>query len=137
MNRGGRPAKASQFADGEGGAAAADIAAARPRGRPRRPQLVPEDSRARPEEAAVRARLLKVDARCFRNMCRTILPNNLPPDGLPLAGRQKQSLVEMLNDTFFSQQKSSFSPQSIFYPLFLNEDGRIREKRLSKLHHRF
>ena len=98
---------------------------------------MPEDSRARPKEAAVRARLLKVDARFFRNMCRTILPNNLPPDGLPLAGRQKQSLVEMLNDTFFSQQKSSFSPQSIFYPLFLNEDGRIREKRLSKLHHRF
>ena len=38
---------------------------------------------------------------------------------------------------FFSPQKFTFSPQSIFYPHFLNEDGRIREKRLSKLHYRF
>ena len=93
VNRGGRPAKASQPAWGEGGAAAADSAAAKPRGRPRRPPPVPEDS---PEEAAVRARLLKMDARCLRNMCRTILPNNRPPDGLPLARQRKQSLVEML-----------------------------------------
>ena len=56
----------------------------------RRPPPVPEDSRARPEEAAVRARLLKVDALCLRNMCRTILPTNRPPDGLPLARRRKQ-----------------------------------------------
>ena len=42
------------------------------------------------------------------------------------------------DDTFFSPpQKSTFSPKSIFYPRFLNEDGRIREKRLSKLHYRF
>ena len=38
---------------------------------------------------------------------------------------------------FFSPQKSTFSLQSVFYPLFLNEDGRIRGKRLSKLHYRF
>ena len=38
---------------------------------------------------------------------------------------------------FFPPQKSTFSPQSIFYALFLNEDGRIRGKRLSKLHYRF
>ena len=38
---------------------------------------------------------------------------------------------------FFPPQKSTFFPQSIFYPLFLNEDGRIREKRLSQLHCRF
>ena len=36
---------------------------------------------------------------------------------------------------FFSPQKSTFSPQSIFYPLFLNEDGRILKKSLSKLHY--
>ena len=65
LSRGGRPTKASQPAEGEGGAAAADSAAARPRSRPRRPPPVPEDS---PEEAAVRARLLKMDARCLRNM---------------------------------------------------------------------
>ena len=45
------------------------------------------------------------------------------------------------HDAFFSPtkncQKSTFSPQSIFYPLFLNEDGRIRGKRFSKLHYRF
>ena len=45
--------------------------------------------------------------------------------------------VRHSHDTFFPQQKRTFSPQSIFYPLFLNEDGRIREKRLSKLHCRF
>ena len=33
--------------------------------------------------------------------------------------------------------KMHFFPQSIFYPLFLNEDGRIRGKRLGKLHYRF
>ena len=96
MNRGGRPAKASQPADGEGGAAATDSTLARPRGRPRRPPPVLEDSRARPEEAAVHARLLKVDAPCLRNMCSTILPINRPRDGLPLARRQKQSKVERL-----------------------------------------
>ena len=46
--------------------------------------------------------------------------------------------LDGLNDPCdLSQQKSTFPPQSIFYPLFLNEDGRIREKRLSKLHYRF
>ena len=54
VNRGGRPAKASQPAEGEGGAAAADSTAAKPRGRPRRPPPVSEDSS---EKAAVRARL--------------------------------------------------------------------------------
>ncbi len=38
---------------------------------------------------------------------------------------------------FFSPQKITFSPQSIFNPLFLNEDSRIRKNRLSKLHYRF
>ena len=52
---------------GGGGGAAADSAAARQRGRPRRPQPVPEDSRARPEEAAVRAMLIKMGAPCLRN----------------------------------------------------------------------
>ena len=85
----GGPKKAPQPADGEGGAAAADSAAAKPRGRPRRPPPVPE-------EAAVSARLLKVVAPCLCNMCRTILPNNQPPVGLPLARQRKQSLVEML-----------------------------------------
>ena len=32
---------------------------------------------------------------------------------------------------FFSPQKCTFSPQSIFYPLFLNEDGKIRGERFS------
>ena len=42
------------------------------------------------------------------------------------------------DDTFFfPPQKCTFSQQSIFYPLFLNEDDRIREKRLSKLHYGF
>ncbi len=36
----------------------------------------------------------------------------------------------------FSPQKCTFSPQSIFYPLFLNEGGRIRKYFLSKLHYR-
>ena len=41
-------------------------------------------------------------------------------------------------DTFlFPHKKNTFSQQSIFYPLFLNEDGRIRGKRHSKLHYRF
>ena len=38
---------------------------------------------------------------------------------------------------FFPPQKCTLSQQSIFYPLFLNEDGRISGKRLSKLHYRF
>ncbi len=38
---------------------------------------------------------------------------------------------------FFSPQKFTFSPQSIFCPLFLNEGGRIRKNHLSKLHYRF
>ena len=69
VNRGGRQTKTSQPADvgGGGGGAAADSAAARQRGRPRRPQPVPEDSRARPEEAAVRAMLIKMGAPCLRN----------------------------------------------------------------------
>ncbi len=37
----------------------------------------------------------------------------------------------------FSPQKFTFSPQSIFYPLFLNEGSRIRKTRLSMLHSRF
>ena len=37
----------------------------------------------------------------------------------------------------FSQQKYTFSLQLIFYPLFLNEDGRILKNGLSKLHYRF
>ena len=41
VNRGGRSAKASQAADGEGSAAAADSAAARPHGRQCRPPPVP------------------------------------------------------------------------------------------------
>ena len=51
VNRGGRQAKVSQPADGERGAAAVDSAAARQRGRPRRPPPVLEDSRARPDSA--------------------------------------------------------------------------------------
>ena len=78
VNRGGRPAKASQPADGEGGAAAADSTAAKWRGRPRRPQPMPEDSRAWPEEAAVCARLLKADA--LQAAARA--PKNLWPDTL-------------------------------------------------------
>ena len=38
---------------------------------------------------------------------------------------------------FFSPRKCTFSPPSLFYPLFLTEDGRIRGKRLSKLPYRF
>ena len=34
-------------------------------------------------------------------------------------------------------QKSTFPQQSIFYPLFLNEDGRILKNSHSKLHYRF
>jgi hypothetical protein len=41
------------------------------------------------------------------------------------------------DDFFFSPQKFTFSPQSIFNPLFLNKDSRIRKNRLSKLHYRF
>ena len=37
----------------------------------------------------------------------------------------------------FPPQKSTFSPQSICYPLFLNKDGRILKNGLSKLHYRF
>ena len=37
----------------------------------------------------------------------------------------------------FSPQKFTFSPQSYFYPLFLNEDGRILKNGFSKLHYRF
>ena len=43
----------------------------------------------------------------------------------------------LFHDAFFFPQKSTVSPQSIVYPLFLNEDGRIRGERLSKLHYRF
>ncbi len=38
---------------------------------------------------------------------------------------------------FFSPQKFTFSPQPIFYPLFLNEGRRIRGNCPSKLHYRF
>ncbi len=38
---------------------------------------------------------------------------------------------------FFSPQNSTLSPQSIFYPLYLNEGSRIWKIRLSKLHCRF
>ena len=37
----------------------------------------------------------------------------------------------------FPPQKSTFSPQSICYPLFLNKDGRILTNGRSKLHYRF
>ena len=37
----------------------------------------------------------------------------------------------------FSLQKCTFSPHSIFSPLFLNEDGRVLKNGLSKLHYRF
>ncbi len=37
---------------------------------------------------------------------------------------------------FFWPQKFTFWPQPIFYPLFLNEDSRIRKNRPSKLHNR-
>jgi hypothetical protein len=38
---------------------------------------------------------------------------------------------------FFSPQKYTFSPQPIFYPLFLNEGSRIRGNHHSKQHYRF
>ena len=38
---------------------------------------------------------------------------------------------------FFYPSFFTFYPQNIFYPLFLNEDGRIRKNRSSKLHYRF
>ena len=41
------------------------------------------------------------------------------------------------NNTFFFPTKIHFSPTIDFLPLFLNKDGRIRGKRLSKLHYRF
>ena len=42
------------------------------------------------------------------------------------------------DDTFFPPHKNALFPHNRFlYPRFLNEDGRIREKRLSKLHYRF
>ena len=41
------------------------------------------------------------------------------------------------HDTIFSPTKMHFFPQSIFYPLFCNEDGRIRKNLLSELHYRF
>ena len=51
------------------------------------------------------------------------------------ASPSSPSLKAWINS--FSQQKSTFSPQSIFNPLFLNEDGRILKNGLSKLHNRF
>ncbi len=38
---------------------------------------------------------------------------------------------------FFLPRKFTFSPQSVFYSLFLNEDSRIRKNISSKLHYRF
>ena len=57
-----------------------------------------------------------------------------PPTGPPDAISPAQTATWYI---FFSQQKSTFSLQSIVYPLFFNEDGRIRERRLSKLHYQF
>ena len=50
-------------------------------------------------------------------------------------GPVRLSRVTMMH--FFSPTKILFFPQSNFHPLFLNEDGRIRGKRHSKLHYRF
>ena len=87
-----RSGTATESAAAEGNGAAADGAVSRPRGRPRRPPPVREDSpEESPEQAAVHARLYKVDADSLRRMCLTILPN----DG-PWARRQKPSLVETL-----------------------------------------
>ena len=50
-------------------------------------------------------------------------------------GPVRLSRVTMMH--FFSPTKILFFPQSNFHPLFLNEDGRIRGKRPSKLHYQF
>ena len=72
ISRGGRPAKASEPADGGWGAAAEDSAAARTRGRPRGPAPVSEDSDEKADVRAMRAMLIKTGASCLRKMCRTI-----------------------------------------------------------------
>ena len=103
VNRFGRTAKASQPADGKRGAAAADSAAGRPRGRPRRPPPVPEDSRARPEEAdsGSRPRQVPQGERTLppqhvpQNLADS-MPNNRTPDCLPFARQRKQSLLDSL-----------------------------------------
>ena len=42
-----------------------------------------------------------------------------------------------LHELILFPTKMQFSPQSIFHPRFLNEDGRILKNGLSKLHYRF
>ena len=66
------------------------------RSRPRRPppvtRPVPENSDEQADVRAVRARPLKMDTSCLRDICRPILPNDRS-----WARQPKQSLVEMLN----------------------------------------
>ena len=51
------------------------------------------------------------------------------------AAQEPGACVKWINS--FPPQKCTFSPQSVFCPLFLNEDGRILKNCLSKLHYRF
>ena len=53
------------------------------------------------------------------------------PAGLPATWDASDELV------LFPHKNALPPPQSIFYPLFLNEDGRIPKNGLSKLHYRF
>ena len=53
---------------------------------------------------------------------------------LVICGRLSDS-TPAPKDAFFCLKKFTFCPQKFFYPRFLNEDGRIRKIRLSKLHY--
>ena len=78
---------AKAYRRGRGGGVA-DGAAPGQRGRPRRPPPVPKDL---PQQAAVRAKPLKMGASCLRDMSPTILPNDRS-----LARNPKQTPVQML-----------------------------------------
>jgi hypothetical protein len=63
-----------------------------------------------------------------RHITSKVMSSPLPADHELTFFRQRFSL--------FRHRMHFFSPQPIFYPLFLNEDDRIKKNRLSKLHHR-
>jgi len=88
VNKGGRPRKAPVLADGGEGGAAEAATAPRPRGRPRKPPPVDTDT---PQQAAVRDRLIRLDAVNVQRLCSTLFPGDRS-----WTGKTKYQQVDML-----------------------------------------
>ena len=80
----------------------------------------------------------------FNKIARQACQTNIKAIKSWIQGKIRESVMQIFETprkttwiNSFSPQKCTFSQQSIFYTLFLNEDGRILKNGLSKLHYRF